>query len=389
MRKQYTNEVANVAFAGAPAPKAEGVLDMEVTGPFWDLLDQLDCSLAVSREYEHMLFLLGAGGGGAWQSMLDVPHPSGLYYDEARDELIVSSTRTPNQIFWLKRITEADYAREVVPVDFVRPDGALYLPYKSLLLPGSLYIHDLVLFGDDPDPYVTCTGHNFLARLVLTGGWERVWWPSCVDGLGRASFDQNYLQLNSIGCGSSPETSVYTGFSDQTSGAKPWKEGYGPRGKGVVFSGATRGVMARGLTCPHSAKRHASALWLCNSGYGEVGVLEVTDERSDTANRWRAVATLPGFTRGLAFAGPYAFVGLSKVIDFYEPYAPGLDPAATRCGVVAIDTRTGAEVASMIWPQGYQIYDVQVMPGVRRPLLPAKPGGGEKEPINTLLRYLG
>jgi len=119
----------------------------------------------------------------------------------------------------------------------------------------------------------------------------------------------------------------------------------------------------------------------------QVGVLDLVDESSDGANRYRAAAKVPGFTRGLAFAGAYGFVGLSKVIDFYEPYAPGLDPKASRCGIVAFDARSGAEVASIVWPAGYQIYDVQIMPGVRRPMLPSKPAN--EAGINVFLRYLG
>jgi uncharacterized protein (TIGR03032 family) len=378
MRTRYTNEVQNVAFAPTPPGDAEALLRFETSGPWCELLAELDVSLAVSREYEHLLLLLGTDGGRPWQSAMDLPHPSGLFYDERRDELIVSSTRTPNQLFFLKGLGDADYDREIVPADFPRPDGRLYIPYRSVLLPGTLYIHDLVLMGDDI--FVTATGHNFLARVLPLGGWQRVWWPACVDALGRASFDQNYLQLNSIACAGSPERSYYTAFSDQPSGPKPWKEGYGPRGKGVVFAGSSRQTICRGLTCPHSAKLRDGRLWLCNSGYGEVGILEMTDETSAGGNRYHAVATVPGFTRGLAFAGHYGFVGLSKVIDFYEPYAPGLDPKASKCGIVAFDTRS-------LWPAGYQIYDVQVMPGVRRPLLPSKPA--DDRGINTYLRHLG
>jgi len=172
---------------------------------------------------------------------------------------------------------------------------------------------------------------------------------------------------------------VYTAFSDETSGPKPWKAGYGPRGRGVLFDGATREPTVRGLTCPHSARFHDGRVWLCNSGYGELGVVEGAG--------FTAIAKVDGFTRGLAFCGHHAFVGLSKVIDFYEPYAPGLEPKATRCGVVAIDLRTGTEVGRLVWPEGYQIYDVQILPGVTRPMLPARPQGAED--INTHLRYLG
>jgi uncharacterized protein (TIGR03032 family) len=384
VRRRYTDEVRNVAFAPAEGAGGPELLAFETSGPWAELLAELDVSLAVSREYEHLLLLLGAAADGVWQTALPLPHPSGLFWDEERRELIVSSTRTPNQIFFFRPLGAADYVREIVPADLVAPEGTLFLPSRSLLLPGTLYIHDVVLL--DGGLYVTATGHNFLARVDPAGGWERAWWPACVDGLGRASFDQNYLQLNSIARAGAPEASYYTAFSDETSGPKPWKAGYGPRGRGVVFAGATRGVVRRGLTCPHSAKLRGGSLWLCNSGYGEVGVVPELDVASD-ANPWEPLARLPGFTRGLAFAGDYAFVGLSKVIDFYEPYAPGLDPKASRCGVVAVDVRSGAAAASLTWPRGYQIYDVQVLPGVRRPLLPSR--APDADGINVWLRYLG
>jgi hypothetical protein len=99
------------------------------------------------------------------------------------------------------------------------------------------------------------------------------------------------------------------------------------------------------------------------------------------------VARAPGFTRGLAFAGDVMFVGLSKVIPKYEPYAPGLTPEQTRCGIWAFRASTGEFLASLSWPQGYQIYDIQVLAGVKRPRLPleSRPGDG----INPLLRFLG
>lgn len=381
LRKQYVQETRNLAMSDPRQTDIEPLLEANVEGPFWDILETLGISLAVSREYEHFIALLSADRGNPWVTALELPHPSGLFYDTNTGELIVSSTRTPNQIFWLRPLKDDDFTREVVPADMERPDGVVFLPYRSLLLPGTLYIHDVVLMGGDL--FATITGHNFLARLDPSGGWERVWWPACVDGLGRASFDQNYLQLNSIARGATPLTSYYTGFSDQVTGPKPWKAGYGPREKGVVFEGASREVLLRGLTCPHSARLLNGNLWFLNSGNGEVGYINL----SSGVAQFEVVARLPGFTRGLAFFHNYAFVGLSKVLDFYEPYAPGLAPKDTLCAVVILDLHSGAPVARLDWPRGYQIYDVQVMPNVSKPVLPRKPS--KNDDINGLLRYLG
>jgi uncharacterized protein (TIGR03032 family) len=256
---------------------------------------------------------------------------------------------------------------------------------RRAICPAPSDIHDLAKLGDDY--FATVTGHNFLARLTIEKGWERVWWPGAVDGLGPAAFNQNYFQLNSIAAQGAPETSFYTAFSDLTSGPKPWKAGYGPEGKGVVFSGQTRSAIARGLTCPHSARLHQGRLWLCNSGFGSVGYIDGHATLDAGRTRYVEVARAPGFTRGLAFAGDIMFVGLSKVIPKYEPYAPGLAPDATRCGIWAFEASTGRYLASLSWPAGYQIYDVQIMPGIKNPLLPfvSRPEDG----INPLLRFLG
>ena len=74
--------------------------------------------------------------------------------------------------------------------------GTVYLPSITRVLPGTLYIHDVVMVGNEL--YVTVTGHNFVARIDVEAGWERVWWPRVLDHLSTEGFRSNWLQLNSI-----------------------------------------------------------------------------------------------------------------------------------------------------------------------------------------------
>jgi uncharacterized protein (TIGR03032 family) len=380
VRENFSSETANLTLSSIAEKSVSMPIDYETSGDFWGLLDRLDVSLAVTREYEHFLMFMGGNGGNPWQNPMPVPHPSGIFYDAPKKRLLVSSTRTPNQIIVMKILGDDDYIREIVPEDIYPVDGNLFIPVSAYMLPGTLYIHDLVLIKDEI--YVTVTGHNFLARIDADG-WKRVWWPEIVESLDTEAFRTNYLQLNSIAAGDSPENSFYTAFADDISSGKPWKEGYGPDKRGVVYSGKTRRAIYRGLTCPHAAKLDGDRLWLCNSGYGEIGYL---DQLGSPMARWNSVAKLPGFTRGLALVKGYAIVGLSKVIDKYEPYAPGLTPSATRCGIAIVDMATGSTEAMLWWPDGYQIYDVQPMPGVVRPQLPTKSPDAD---INRALRFLG
>jgi uncharacterized protein (TIGR03032 family) len=122
----------------------------------------------------------------------------------------------------------------------------------------------------------------------------------------------------------------------------------------VIFSGRTREPIARGLTRPHSARLHEGAVWVDNSGYGEVGM--VAD------GRFTAVAKLPGWTRGLCFCGSVAFVGTSRVIPRFRQYAPGLDLDSSRCAVHALDSSTGRWLGTMSWPAGNQISAIDWLP---------------------------
>ncbi|MDR3470302.1 MAG: DUF4915 domain-containing protein [Devosia sp.] len=386
--RRYTREAENVAAGVEPAAAGfdDALIAFEDHGGFFELLRQSDFSLVVTREYEHFLLALDGGKTGPISSPFPLPHPSGACFAPETGELVVASTRTPNMLVWFAPYEAARHGAEILPADYSAPEErTVFLPTKARYLPGSLYIHDLVKMGDAY--FATITGHNFLARLSIDKGWERVWWPRAADELGSAAFNQNYFQLNSIAAAGTPETSFYTAFSELTSGPKPWKEGYGPEGRGVVFSGETRTAISRGLTCPHSARFHQGRLWVCNSGFGSVGYIDDHGSLDPGRTRYVEVARVPGFTRGLAFSGDVMFVGLSKVIPKYEPYAPGLVPADTRCGIWALEASTGKFLASVTWPAGYQIYDVQVMPGIKHPMLPllSRPSDG----INPLLRFLG
>ena len=123
-------------------------------------------------------------------------------------------------------------------------------------------------------------------------------------------------------------------------------------------------IVVRGLSMPHSPRWHADRLWVLESGKGEIGTVDLATGRVET------VARLPGFTRGLAFAGPYAFVGLSQV---RESNIFGGIPLTERiqerlCGVWVVDLRSG-EIAGFVRFEGLvqEIFDVQLLPGLRYP----------------------
>ncbi|HLW67289.1 MAG TPA: DUF4915 domain-containing protein, partial [Gemmataceae bacterium] len=166
--------------------------------------------------------------------------------------------------------------------------------------------------------------------------------------------DKNYLQLNSIAAGPTLAASYFSASAEKPSGRRPGHLNFPVDRRGVIFSGATREVVCRGLTRPHSARLQHGELWVDNSGYGEVG--RVAD------GQFKPVARLPGWTRGLFFHRSKIFVGTSRVIPRFQHYAPGLDPEKCRTGVHILDLKSGNLLASLFWPQGNQIFAIEGMP---------------------------
>jgi uncharacterized protein (TIGR03032 family) len=134
---------------------------------------------------------------------------------------------------------------------------------------------------------------------------------------------------------------------------------------GVLVEVASGAVLLRGLSMPHSPRWHDGKLWLLESGTGGLGYFD------PQSRCYQRVAELPGFTRGLDFAGGFAFVGLSQVRE--SAVFSGI-PIAERpleercCGVWVLDVATGATVAFVKFEDAVQeVFAVQVLPGIRFP----------------------
>ena len=325
------------------------LLDYTVSGAWWETLAATGATLLVTREYEHLVMALHAQAGRPTITYMRLPHPSGLAVDRARGLVHLASTRNPNQVFDLLPVSGLTPRLDVD----LRPlvDRPL-VPVRSRFLPGSLYLHDLALVGDAL--HANAVGQNAVVRLHDDGRTERVWWPRCIEQAGGPVFGQNHIQLNSIAAGPDLAGSFFSASAEKLSTRRPGHLNFPVDRRGVIFSGATREPVVRGLTRPHSARLHGGRVWVDNSGYGELGFGE--------DGRFVPVARLPGWTRGLCFHGRVAFVGTSRVIPRFRRYAPGLDVEASLCGVHAVDTETGAVLGSLVWPRGNQIFAIDWLP---------------------------
>jgi uncharacterized protein (TIGR03032 family) len=133
---------------------------------------------------------------------------------------------------------------------------------------------------------------------------------------------------------------------------------------GILIDIESDEIIARGLSMPHSPRWYAGKLWVLNSGSGGLGTID------PKSGKYEEVATLPGFTRGLDFAGPLAFVGLSQVREsaVFSGIAIAERPLTERCcGIWVVHIQTGQVVAYVKFEDAVQeVFAVQVLPR-RRP----------------------
>jgi uncharacterized protein (TIGR03032 family) len=137
------------------------------------------------------------------------------------------------------------------------------------------------------------------------------------------------------------------------------------KGGGVLMEVASGEVVTRGLSMPHSPRWYDGRLWVLESGSGGFGPIDAA------TGKYEELTSLPGFTRGLDFCGPLAFIGLSQVREsaVFSGIAIAERPLEERsCGVWVVNIHTGQTIAFVKFEdQVQEIFAVQALPGVRRP----------------------
>jgi uncharacterized protein (TIGR03032 family) len=226
---------------------------------------------------------------------------------------------------------------------------ACYLP-RSIHVTGDIDIHELAWSGAG-DLWIVNTRFSSLCTLDEDHSFVPRWRPPFVTAL--APEDRCHLNGLEMVDGA-PGWVTCHGATDAAAG---WRDGKAKGG--VLVDVRTGDVVLRELSMPHSPRVHGGHLWVLESGEG---TLAVVDPKARTR---RAIASLPGFTRGLAFAGPIAFVGLSKVRESAVfSGIPLVERIAERvCGVWAVNVESGETLGFVRFEEGVEeIFSVQVLP---------------------------
>jgi uncharacterized protein (TIGR03032 family) len=316
---------------------------------FVAVLNQLGASLWVTTYQAQQLLVMRSTGSGLSMLVRTFDKPMGLAVDRQRLAL-----GTGDRV-WLFR-NAPDIAAQLEPPG---QHDACYLP-RSCHVTGDIAGHEIAWAGTEL--WIVNTRFSCLCTLHADYSFVPRWQPPFITTL--AAEDRchlNGLAVGTAGSESGP-TIRYATALGETNTRDGWRPNKAQGGCLIEVPGGQ--VVARGLSMPHSPRLHEGKVWLLESGTGQLSHVDPTTGRRET------VAELPGYARGLALAGPYAFIGLSRI---RETSTFGGLPIAQRraelkCGVGVVDCRRGQVVGMLEFQTAVEeIFDVQLLRGVSFP----------------------
>jgi uncharacterized protein (TIGR03032 family) len=333
---------------GAAAPPVDAPVTLHAvhTQNFPALLRQLGASLLVTTYQSGKLVIVRDEGDHLNAHFRVFQAPMGMAL--AGDRLAIGTS-----------IQVWDYVNVAAVAAKLDPPGrhdACFLP-RSSHVTGNIQIHEMAWAGDG-ELWVVNTRFSCLCTIDKTASFTPRWRPPFVSELEPT----DRCHLNGLGMvDGRPRYVTALGETDTPGG---WRENKA-RG-GVLLDIASGAVIARGLSMPHSPRWYAGRLWVCESGTGTLGYVDLN------TGRYEPIAQVPGFTRGLDFAGNLAFVGLSQVRESAVfsgiPIVERLAEHERTCGVCVINLTTGQVVALLRFETAVQeIFAVTLLPGRRYP----------------------
>lgn len=303
-----------------------------------DILKQLNISLAVSTYQAGKLILVRRDGDKINTHFRNFNRPMGIAVKPDRISIgclktVESYQNTPELIARLEEPGNHD---------------GCYVPRTSLET-GAIDIHEMA-WGHQNVLWGVNTRFSCLCTFDFENSFVPQWRPSFISALA----PEDRCHLNGLAMvNGRPHFVTALGKTDDPNG---WRQN--KRDGGLLVDVTQNKILFEGLSMPHSPRWYRNALWMLESGRGSLARFDLS------AGKKIEIARMPGFTRGMDFVGPLAFIGLSKVRETatFSDF-PLLEELEERiCGVYVVNIETG-NVIGFIRFEGdvEEIFAVQVL----------------------------
>ncbi len=325
-------------------PQAHAPFSLTYTPNIPELLLQLNCTLAISTyQAGKVVFLSPKDENNLVQLPRNFHKAMGISFHE--DKMLVA---TKSEVILLKDSPELakHYPRNPQTYD------ALYMP-RATYYTGVVDIHDID-FGRD-GVYGVNTSFSCLCKIDPEYSFTPIWKPPFISNL--VSEDRCHLNGMAMVDGIPRYVTAFsTGDSPQS-----WRPTVTV--SGILMDVRTNEIVAERLKMPHSPRIFDGELYMLFSATGELVRVNLQDGSYEVVYRHK------GFVRGLAKYGEYVFIGLSKLRKNSSTFAKlPVAEMANYAGIAIVHLPTGAFVGELRYQSSVdEIYDVQVLPGKKRP----------------------
>ena len=343
-------QVANADMRQAAAAPAQQQLPPDVlkqlssnhSASFAEVLRRGGCSLAISTYQAGKLVLARMENDSVNTAFKSLPKPMGIAVDQGR-----MAVGTAQDVLFLQQ------SQSPPPAPGRTPSDARFLPRGSHVT-GNIDIHEMAWVGDEL--WIVNTRFCCLATLAPDASFVPRWKPPFLTAL--APEDRCHLNGLAVRDG----RVRYVTMLGETDTQGGWREN--KASGGLLYDIVEERVICRGLSMPHSPRWYNGKLYVLESGNG--GLCEIDPETGEKDT----LIELPGFTRGMDFLGPLAFIGLSQVREsavFAKlPLTERLDER--HCGVWVVNLNKRELVGFLRFEEAVQeIFSVNVLPGLRHP----------------------
>jgi len=311
------------------------------TESFPFLLAELRASIALTTYQAGKLVFLRPQDGRLNTHFRAFDSPMGL---AANHQFL--SIGTPGHVYHYRNMPAVAQKRE--PIGQV---DACYMPRDSHTT-GDILVHEMT-YGDDNELWVVNTRFSCLCTLDNVNSFVPRWKPPFITGYS----PNDRCHLNGVGMvDGKPKFVTALGETNTPTGWRANK-----KDGGILIDVLSGEIIARNLSMPHSPRWHNGQLWVLESGKGTLSIVDLRTGKHE------AVATVPGFTRGLDFWGPLAFIGLSQVREtaVFSGIPITEQNIERNCGIWIINIETGQLVAFVKFEDALQeIFAVQILQGI-------------------------
>jgi len=313
------------------------------TDSFLELLEKLKISLMVTTYQAGSLVMLRPEAGVLNVHIRNFNRPMGLALNGHR--LAIGTA-------W--EITEFHNIPAVAQK--LPPEGkydACFLPRLSHVT-GDIMVHDLAWMNQEL--WFVNTRFSCLCTLDPNHSFVPRWSPPFITLIA----PEDRCHLNGF-CFTPTGGCLVTalGATDTPKGWRPTM-----RNGGVLMDARNGTIVSRGLSMPHSPRVQAGKIWILESGKGTLGLID------ETSGQYQPVCHLPGFPRGMAVFGNYAFIGISQIREtsIFSDVPISRSPHPLECGVWVVDLLNGQIAGFLKFGQPiHEIFAIEVLPEHRYP----------------------